>query len=254
LPDEYQLTFDYDIVAIAASGNDIVVMTKGFPYYVTGSLPETMTQTKLMLPQSCVAKRGVTQVGPYVLYPSPDGYVGIQGGQAKLITEPFFLREQWQSYVPASAVADTHDNMLWVFMDNGNIVFDLTSGIMVTTDQEATGLFEDPEDDRLYMIQGAEITAWGQGATYMTLTWKSKQFQLPRPFEWNTARVFADAYAGNCLLRLYANDVLVTTITVLDEKAHRCPLRRPERFWEVEIVNNAPVNEFSVSHAMERLR
>lgn len=253
LPTDYQLTFDHDIVAIAASGNDIVVMTKGNPYYVTGSHPELMTQTRLEIPQSCVAKRGVCHVGSLVIYPSPDGLVGIEGGQARLITEPYYNRAQWQALTPSSMIAEVHDNMLYAHMTGEFLILDLVNGFLTTTDQTCTGLYSDLEDDLLYMIQSFSITAWGQGTSYMTLTWKSKQFQLNRPWEWNTGRVFSDDYT-NLTYNLYANESLVTTVEVIDEKAFRVPLRRPERIWELEVINDAPVTELSISMAMQHLR
>ena len=253
MPVDYQLTFDHDIVAIAASGNDIVVMTKGNPYYVTGSHPELMTQTRLEIPQSCVAKRGVCHVGSLVIYPSPDGLVGIEGGQARLITEPYYNRAQWQALTPSSMIAEVHDNMLYAHMTGAFLILDLVNGFLTTTDQTCTGLYADIEDDLLYLIQSSSVTAWGQGTSYMTLTWKSKQFQLNRPWEWNTGRVFADDYT-NLTYNLYANEALVTTVEAMDEKAFRVPLRRPERIWELEIINDAPVTEISISMAMEHLR
>ena len=108
-PDEYRLTFAWDIVAIASSGNDIIVMTEGNPYYLTGSDPSVMTQTELMVSQSCVSKRGVATVGGLVVYPSPDGLVGVQSGQAKLISEGYYKPKDWRALTPANSIAQAHE-------------------------------------------------------------------------------------------------------------------------------------------------
>lgn len=253
MPTKYQLTFDYDIVAIAPSGNDIVVLTKANPYYVTGSHPELMTQSRLEIPQACESKRSVCHVGNLVLYASPDGIVGIEGGAARLVSEPYYNREQWQALAPSSMVGEVHDNVLFLVGTQTFLILDLVNGFLTTTDQTATELYADLEDDLLYMVQSAAITSWNQGSTNMTLTWKSKEFQLKRPFEWNTGRVFGDSYTG-CYFKLYAENTLVTTVTVQDKKAFRTPLRRPERVWELEVINDDAVTEISISMAMEWLR
>ena len=260
-PDQYRITFAWDIVAIASSGNDVIVMTEGNPYYVTGLSPEAMSSTELMVSQSCVSKRGVATVGGTVIYPSPDGFVGVTSGQAKLISEQFYDPKEFRDLVPSGCISAAHNKKLFAFFGSTALVWDFDQGTagLVSTTEAATGLFVDLENDSLYLIQDAEITQWQGSTTYMTTKWKSKEFQAQKPMQFNSARVEADLY-DNCILRLYSQskaDVdpqLRATINVIDSKAFRLPILRPEHIWVLEIENNAPVTEMLVSTSMDLIR
>jgi len=260
-PDQYRLTFEFDVVAIAASGNDIIVMTTGSPYYVTGSHPEVMTQTKLMVNQACVAKKGVAAIGNLILYPSPDGIVAVENGSARLISEPYFDRTSWQALAPSSMIGASHDKKLFAFFTDDALVWDFDEGprSLVKTTQRVTGLYDDLEDDILYMIQSAEITSWEGGTDYLTAKWRSKEFQLKKPLEFNSGRVEADSY-DNCVLRVYSKGVadvtaqLIITVNVIDGLAFRLTKARPERVWTIEVENDSPVTEIAIATSMELLR
>jgi hypothetical protein len=206
-PTEYQLAFDYNIVALAASGNDVVVLTEGTPYLVSGAEPETLTQTRLMIPQACVAKRGVAQISGGVIYPSPDGLIVIRGGQATVVTEPFYTRAEWQALTPATMIGNVHDDRYYGFLAaGGGIIVDFKNGAaaLTTTTESATATFSDLQSDTFYVVQSGQIKAWGGGSP-LTLTWKSKVFEMDRSESFIVARVRA---AGNVTLRLYADGVL----------------------------------------------
>lgn len=260
-PEAYELTFEYDIVALAPSGNDMIVMTTGNPYIVTGTHPSLLTQTRLMLNQSCVSKRGVAQVGRVVAYPSPDGLVMVQGGQARLSTKNYYKKEDWEAIDPDTLLATVYDKRYYGWADSGSIIFDFDEGIaaVTTTDETATAVFNDLQSDSLFIVQSNMIKEWNAGTDPLKLTWKSKEFELKAPSNMKVARVKASTYpvdgsGTECTLKIYAKGVLVSTQEVFDDDAFLLPRLRPERVWSFQIESYHDVEELAIATSMAELR
>jgi len=260
-PTKYDQTIDYDVVAIHPSGNDIIVMTTGTPYIITGSHPELLTITRLMQKQACVAKRGVTQVGRMVLYPSPDGLVGVQGGQANLLTEKFYRKEDWDDLSPSGMIAKCYDKKYHGWSGAHSIIFDFDEGLsaITSTDEVTTGLHEDLQNDALYLIQGTDIVEWRGGSDKLKMTWRSKEFQLSKCYDWKVCRVISDSYPINgsgeeLTMKLYADNVLVLTQEIFDENAFMLPLMRPERIWSIEVEAYNAIDEIIIATSMAALK
>lgn len=249
-PTDYQLTLDYDIVGLGISENSVIVMTAGAPYIVAGSSPDAMTPALVNVEQACVSKRGIAKLGEMVVYPSPDGLVGIQAGAASVITEQFYKRDQWQALAPTTMIGEVHDQQYFGFTTTGCIVFAMSANgsILVTTDQTARGLYSDALTDLLYLISGTEILSWNTGAINRTATWRSKDIHLPRPASFGVVRMVANSYPQT--VNLYAKEVLVCTMTIANETARRIPRLRNEKQWSVEVVANDEVYELCISDSM----
>ena len=85
-PVSYRITLEDIIIAIGATGNGIVALTKGDPYFVTGTDPSSMQAIKLDIQQSCVNKNSVVDMGGYLLYAGPDGLVAVGNNEARLVS------------------------------------------------------------------------------------------------------------------------------------------------------------------------
>lgn len=256
-PTEYMMSVDDDVVALAVSGNDLVVLTKGNPYLISGTHPSTMTQTRLMVPQSCASARSVAYVSNGVVYASPDGLVMIQGGQARIITEPYFDRADWQALSPSSMLAAVHDNKYIAFFSSKGLIFHFGEGLSAVTETEVvtdvTALFTDLLNDALYMVIGNKIKTWDTDTSNpRTLTWRSGELPSERNVNWSTARVVAAAYPVT--FRLYAQNAQVFERAVTSEAAFRISKLRPERVWSVEVEGAVAVDEIHVGTSMEAIR
>ncbi len=258
-PTKYNMTVDYDIVGLGVSGNDLIVCTEGNPYLVSGSHPSVLTQTKLMLNQSCISKRSICQVGRNVLYASPDGMVMVRGGSGELITEKFYTRTQWQALNPSSMQCEVRDKKLYAFTSSDSFIMDFDEGIgaLTTITQSVDGLYSDLEDDILYYIDGTALESWETSATDLLITWKSKRFKFQKPVNWSCARVIADSYSAvvgdETKLLIYANGVLVHTQICTSEAAFRIPDYRPEMEWSLEVQAKTNVDRIVVSTSMEEI-
>lgn len=263
-PWKYSRTVDHDIVGLASLFNSLVVMTAGKLYIFNGSSPEVMNQVDLSFNQACVSKRGICRTDSSVYYPSPDGLVRVNGGRAVLITENIFSRDDWQALKPETMIAESYENRIHAFMENGAFIFDFDAGhaAVTTTDERCSGLYSDIEYDHLYLIQGTGIKCWRENQTAKKIIWKSKAFEFPRPISWSCARVIAEDYPTapvedeedrRIKLRIFANGNLVHTATFYSAKAIRLPLMRPENEWEFELETFSPVDSIALATSMREV-
>lgn len=252
-PTEYRLTVDYDIIGLAVSGNDVYVLTKGTPYLITGYHPESLQMSRIAAPQSCVSKRSIAPLGPMICYASPDGLMGLVGGQARLLTEKFYDRAEWQALTPSGMISAVHDGQYFGFCVGGGLIFRFSEGAdtCTTTDQTITAIHYDLLDDTLYIVDGGTIKSWNRGTTNMTMLWRSKEFPFPRRQNWNCGRIVADGYP--LTFRIYAENVLVSTISVISETSFRIPILRQERTWSLEVESTYGVDLVAVATSMSEL-
>jgi len=232
-PVGYQLAFSDDIVAIGATSSGLVVATTGQPYLVTGSSPDAMAPIRLDVDQPCVAARSLVDMGEYVLYASPEGLVAAAGGDARVATAQVFSKDQWQALQPETIHAYRHDGRYLAFYAGGCFIFTPGEGVEFF-DVSAGGGYYDIADDRLYLIQGGAITAWGQGEP-MTYTWRSRLHELPPGSAgFSCAKVIARDYPVT--LRLFADGETILEHAVDDAQLFRLPGGFTlSRDWEIEL-------------------
>ena len=254
-PTRYRLTMDYDVVGLGVCGNDLIVLTTGYPYYVAGTHPEILTVTKLGVEQSCVSKRSIAYSGNFLCYASPDGLMAISGGSAQVVTAKFYTRDQWQALNPQDMIGAVHDGRYIGWLTAGAIIVDFKepNSTLSTTDETATGLYSDLENDQLFLIQGTEITDWRAGANNLLATWKSKQFQNVQDAIFNSAKLIADTYV-NTTFKMYSNGVLVWTYVVPDVTGFRVPKFDRSGLWEVQVETTDRVVEVILASSMTLLR
>ena len=96
-PPEYRQTLEYDIVAIVAAGNSLIVTTTGNPYLCFGTEPAAMTLERLDASQVCSSKRSMVDMGYQAVYASPDGLVSVAGCNPQLLTRDVINPEDWRT-------------------------------------------------------------------------------------------------------------------------------------------------------------
>lgn len=254
-PTRYRLTLDFDIVGLAVSGNDVIALTTGNPYYITGTHPEILSQTKLAVEQSCVSKRSICYADKYVCFASPDGLCSVSGGNVQVISSRFYTRDQWQALTPADMIGAVHDQRFIGFISGGAIIFDFKepNATLGTTDQQASGLYSDLENDQLYLIQGTNITDWRAGADYLTYIWKSKKFQNVQDAIFSSCKIISESYA-DLTFKMFADGVQVWSYTVTDAKGFRVPTLDRSAAWEVSLEGTDRVCEMILASNMTLLR
>ncbi|NCC26594.1 MAG: hypothetical protein EOM22_00200 [Gammaproteobacteria bacterium] len=250
----YIQTVDYPIVGLGVLDTTLVVLTRGTPYFVQGSHPDSMVVVKTDIEQSCLSKRSIVSIAGAVVYASPDGLVSVAPGGSKILSAELFKRDQWQAmFAPASIHAFEHDLKYFAFYANGasrgGFILDFATGSLTLHSVYAACGFSELRSDTLFVCNGATITRWGGGSA-LTYTWRSKRTTFPHYIGFSCAQVEAEAYP--LTFRIYANQILAHE----QEVTNRYPFRLPAvggRDWEFEIEANTEVFNAAYAQAMEEI-
>ena len=280
-PVSYRITLESDIVAIGATGNGVVALTEGDPYFVTGTDPSAMSAIKLDVQQSCINKNSVVDMGGYLLYAGPDGLVAAGGNEARVVTQGLISAKQWNSdFSPSSIRAFRHENTYVAFYTVGGAhkgwVYDpraQEAALSTLTDTaETRGGFEKDDDGELYIIQGNALLNYRGGTTNKTLRFKSKTFVTPSPVSFGWISVDAKAYpvsvkvfADGNVIANYAigltNNVYSVGYTSggsvqsfsLQEPVIRLPATVAKE-WHIEVYGDNAVNEVCIAQSIDEVK
>lgn len=244
-PVSYQLAFSEEIVGVVAVAGGLVVATNGRPHMVTGSSPAAMADMLLDEDQPCVSGRSLVDMGEYAVYASPSGLIAVGGGTAQILTKEIISKDQWQDLKPETIHAYRHDGRYLAFYQGGCFAFTPGQGLEFF-DIHATAGWYDLEKDRLCLIQGNNITAWGEGGP-MSFRWRSKLHEVPPGGAgFSCAKVIARNYPVK--LKIIADGQAMLSIDVSDRNMFRLPAGYVLcRDWEVEIEGRNEVSSVQIA-------
>lgn len=203
-PEQYALSTDYDIVALAVYGTTIVVGTKGNPYLVGGTHPDTMVMEKMELNMPCLSEQGMIDLGYAVAYPSNDGLVLVQGGSASVPSTQLMTRDQWLQLIPGALVCGQFYGRFFASYDyndqlgdnqRGTLILDLTGEqpFIIRSRHKADAFFYEVGSGALFMVVGTKVYEFDSRlALNDTFTWRSKTFVLPAPTNFGAILFEAD--------------------------------------------------------------
>lgn len=146
-PADYDQAIDFDVVGAISFGTSIAVMTKGWPYIITGSHPRNANIRPIKINQACVSKPSIATDGDRVYYGSPDGIVEISTAGAVLKTEDVLSKKNWQTYSPSTMAGGFYEGKYYGFYD-----FDVTAVDPVITAELSGTITNADEDD---IIEGS---------------------------------------------------------------------------------------------------
>jgi hypothetical protein len=193
-PAIYSQTLDHPIVGLGVMDTTLVVLTKGTPYFIQGTHPDSMAVVRSDVEQACVSKRSIVSVNGAVLYASPDGLVMLSSSGSKILTDKMFTYAQWQSiFAPANLHAYQHDLKYIAFGSQGGFTYDLLTGQFTQHDLTATAGHHDMRNDTLFLANDNKLVKWDKGNA-LRYTWRSKMFSLPQITGFSCAQVEAESY------------------------------------------------------------
>jgi len=255
-PEKYRQALDYPVVGLGRMDTTLAVLTKGTPYFIQGSHPDSVVVVKSDLEQACSSKRSIVSFNNSVFYCSPDGLIALTPSGSRNITDSMFTKEQWQDLIdPTSVIADHYESRYVGFYNNGtesgSFIFDTISNAFVlsTSTDNPDATFQSLRNDKLYVAIDGAIKEWDAG-TALTYTWRSKIFPMPKPISMACAQVEAENYPVTA--KIYADGVLLHTQTVADRNPFRLPVK-VARDWEVELSGNNEVFNFAMAQSMQEL-
>ena len=280
-PIVYRITVDEDIVGISATSNGVIVTTKGRPYLIAGTDPQSMSSMRLEAPHACLNKNSIVNMGGYVVYAGPDGLVAATGtAEVSVLTEQQLTPSQWQSsYYPSTITGFLWEGRYVGFYSTGSgyggFIFDPRAGTNSLVNLDASALirggFTDPDDSQLYLIISNTIKKFQGSGTALTYNWKSKEFVPPKPTSMGFLKVDAEAYPVrlkvygdgsiiyNAVIATSGNAFSVTGTTpsfsavAITEPVVRLPASVHKTF-AVEIETAKTVNEVCIGESIDELR
>lgn len=279
-PVAYRLTVEEEIVGIAPTPNGVLVTTKGRPYLIAGTDPQSMSALKIEAAHSCLSKRSLVDMGPYSLYASADGIIAVSGASVKNVTETLLSSSQWQAlYYPSTITGFLWEGKYVGFYSTGSgfggFIFDPRGdgNSLVNLDASALirGGFTDPDDNQLYLIIANQIKKFQGSGTKLTYNWKSKEFVPPKPTSMGFVKVEAETYPVrvkvygdgtliyNAVIATAGNAFSVTgttpsfSTTAITEPIVRLPAKVHKTF-AIEVEGATVVNEICIGESIDELR
>lgn len=161
-PDAYKYSIRDFAVGIAVAGNTAFILTRGYPWAISGTDPNGMTAAQIVSEQACVSARSICTLEGRVYYASQDGICMLAENSlnATVITRAHWDKFSWAALNPASCIMKSYDNALfcWFTLKDGShdayvIDFDIGGNPIITQhDDFASCAFTDVENDALYFV------------------------------------------------------------------------------------------------------
>jgi hypothetical protein len=219
-------TLDMNVVALVPAEQGFYALTKGSPYYISGTLPENMQPTKLPSAYPALNHRAVTSLGNNIIYASSDGLVLLSGLQAQL--DPHFSREAWRdefvetNYDEMLCLAAYGNRVLGYFPGAGSphgYMFDTEDGQWSRIDQRIDYALPAPagtlnlQHDSLAFTDGSgKWKIFGANNVTGGWRWKSAVFVMPKPVPMAVIQLFGIGSLNT--LTIYCDDPSTTDETI----------------------------------------
>ena len=267
-PPDYQKTTAWPIVGQGIFGNTWVVLTRGKPYFISGSDSANMDAVPKYGGQACVAKASIVNIegdetdggivgeDGGVIYACPDGLMLASASGFTLITTSLFTKENWAALVPSSIKAAQHEGCYVFCYNTGSVTgcysLDLRTLKLTAVEITASAFYRDLLTDTLYYTQGTALKSFATDGTKRTAIWKSKKIVLPAPANFKFMQVESE-YEASVTVRLYHNGTLLHT-EILSSRSPQIvtPARGLE--YEVQIESAAKVTSLTIASTAQELR
>lgn len=214
-PPDFARTFEYPVVGIIPSGSDLLVLTEGYPYLMSGSDPAVLAQARLSSRYPCLNRKSIVETSFGIVWATHDGLaVFSRSVGAQLLTRVLHSSDTWNEALnPATIVGvtykDTYIASHTILSEDGEEILG-GAGLVFESDQKAgptfvdidftfTATWYDVDDNKLYLVSGSngDIYLWDDlTQPSNTIRWKSKTFITPNFVNIGAARLVADYVPG----------------------------------------------------------
>lgn len=285
-PSTYVRTFEYPIVGLATTGADLLVLTEGYPYIVSGTDPAVMAQARLSARYPCLNRRSIVETGYGVVWSTHDGLaVFSRSIGTQLLTRLVHSSDTWNEALdPSTVVGVSYKDTYIASHATAGIVFenDQKSGpSFVDIDFAFTAAWYDVDDNKLYLVSGTngDIYLWDDlTQPSSTMYWKSKTLKTTNFVNIGAARLIADYVPGlgsslwntvntnweateelwdtpdPVTFKLYVNKSLLLTTTCSDSSVFRLPTGYKSDTFEVQVEGILRVRAIHLGETPTSLR
>lgn len=266
-PREYELTTQYDIVAVGHYDSFLIVGTQGNPVVISGIDPANMSMLELPINEACVSAQSMVSMGHSAVYASPNGLVVASGSTAELVTSNIFGVDEWNALNPSSIHAVEHRGRYLFFWkksetEKGGFIFDPRnpSAGVVRINTWCRSTHRDMDTDTLYLLQDDGVLQRFDSPQdpVMPFVWRSKVFSLPMAKRFLAAHVIADSYVPPLvdgvpypiIFRVYADGQLLHEHTPVGWRGFRLPNHSERLTWQFEVQSAVPIREIAIASMM----
>jgi hypothetical protein len=200
-PEKYRLRADYEIMGLVSLADAVIVVTRGQPYLVRGSTPESMQMIEIEQDLPCINKRSIVDLGYSAAYASHEGLVIVDAsGAFRLATAELYSRQDWNALNPALMVGVQWAGRYVAFYDRltqqgiiergGLLIQPGGQSFLDRTADFASAAWYDLTQSALYYVDASTgyIMRFDAGDRDMAY-WKSKVFVFPHPVNFAAAMV-----------------------------------------------------------------
>ena len=260
-PRDYEVTLQYDIVAMGHYENYIVVATTATPYLISGIDPNSSSVEEMPLNEACISKRSMVSMATCVCYASPNGIVMAYGATAKLISESFFDKDTWQSLNPESIHAVEYRGKYLFFYksdtDQGAYIFDpkQTDFGIVKLDFWFKASTRHHQTEKLFFLDDQNNVYFLDDSIEERLpfTWRSKNFDIAGDgTRFLAASIVADSYE-NLEVKVFADGQLLYERKLINRKPFRLPNHSNRFNWQIEVSGTDHVRDIVLAENMLEL-
>jgi hypothetical protein len=200
-PIAYGITFEYEIVGLAPVSGSILVLTKGYPYLVSGSDPAAgMSVQRIDALYPCLNRKGIVAMNYGVVYPTHDGMAVFSPSSGPtIITRANFNNDTWLVELnPNTIVGEFYGDAYLASHSTGGFAFEPDKSIggqYVDLDFTYTASWYDSIGGQLFAVAGTngDVFEWDNlSQPALTQEWKSKVIKTPDMINLGAARVIAD--------------------------------------------------------------
>jgi len=259
-PEKYRLTFDADIVGIAAAAGYILVLTEEYPFQVSGNDPATMVSARIDTLYPCYSKRSIVNMGYGVVWSTHGGLAtwspttGID-----LITKFVHDWDTWNEALdPSTIVGHFHDGKYFGSHSTKSFIFerdDKVGGFFVQIQYKFSAAYSDPKTGTMYYTEGAdgEIYEWdNEGEVLSPMEWKSKTIVTKDYLNLGAFRVVADYDASaeeTQNITNYNNSLANLNQVIWNRSQQLAPINGPTHYVSggVTFTPSGTLNAFTVN-------
>lgn len=187
-PADYDLSAQYEVIGAGVFGQSAGIVTKGHPYFSTGTAPENSTLTKNNTAEPGLSEFSIVSLPYGVLYASQNGLVLMSANGVTIPTEDIITKDKWlRNYSPATLrSAQYEDSYLGFYASDKGLVInpddpnesfielDNFVGVNMVQTDERTG--------EVYVIRAGVVYLWDSvEEERVNYQWRSKSFYFRKP-------------------------------------------------------------------------
>lgn len=282
-PEDWRLTVADTIVGVEVMGQNVMVLTNGFPVLVYGAYPDAMGMLRFDFPEPCIAYGSIVASPEGVYFGSYNGLCLFTPSGVDVISRGMLSRNDWRiDYVDVETRAERLSTryIASTSSTNGYVIDGMEARIALT---DITGWVT--IGDISYDVFTADVLAISFDAVYAwdyhtevesEYRWKSKKFVLPKPKSLGALMLHIEPHEGaiwaassihnpgyvypdgmnkitQMLVKVYADGQLIFDRPVVDREQCRLPSETVATVWEVEVQGQARVQKIAIAETGREL-